>query len=59
VAKLQVKPWLVLLEAANYANRSSLDQARIKTFILIGVSFAVSCCWVCSTFLGLSATFAS
>ena len=32
----------MLLEAANYTNRSSLDQARIKTFILIGVSFAVS-----------------
>jgi signal transduction histidine kinase len=42
VAKLPTAPWVVLLEAANYSNRSSLDQARIKTFILIGISFAVS-----------------
>jgi signal transduction histidine kinase len=42
VAKLPLSPWVVVLEAANYTNRSSLDQARIKTFILIGVSFAVS-----------------
>ena len=42
IAKLPTAPWVVLLEAANYTNRSSLDQARIKTFILIGVSFAVS-----------------
>ncbi len=42
IAKLPINPWVVLLEAANYTNRSSLDQARIKTFILIGVSFAVS-----------------
>jgi signal transduction histidine kinase len=41
-AKLPTAPWVVLLEAANYTNRSSLDQARIKTFILIGISFAVS-----------------
>jgi len=42
IAKLPTAPWVVLLEAANYTNRSSLDQARIKTFILIGVSFSVS-----------------
>lgn len=40
--KLRVQPWVLLLEVARYANKSSIDQARIKTFILIGVSFAVS-----------------
>jgi signal transduction histidine kinase len=40
--KLRIQPWVLLLEVARYANKSSIDQARIKTFILIGVSFTVS-----------------